>query len=80
MTNVVGNSREIQAELLAIVQRNNTKVTELTALPEEIRAQLDMQVFNDMMYLLHYINSLHAILEDVAEDEEEVEEPTFVFH
>lgn len=66
MVNVVATSRELQERIEEIVQRNNTKIRALNELPDQIRASIDMELFDDMEYLLRYIVALHDVLSDVS--------------
>lgn len=67
MVDATVTSRQLQDELQALVARNNDKVKLFNILPEEIRASMDTEVFDDIDFLLKYIRALHMILEDAAE-------------
>lgn len=69
MGSVTATSDEIQNKIKEIVTRNNAKVTGLNSLPELVRAQMDMQVFDDIDYLLRYITALHGIIGDMSKVE-----------
>ena len=64
MVNVVSTTKDIHSHIEEIVQRNNQKIQELNALPPAIRSQMDLQIFDDIEYLLRYINALHAALQE----------------
>lgn len=68
MVNVVTTSKEINNKLLELVARNNEKIEGVNQLPKVVREHMDMEVFDDIQFLLTYINSLHALLKELAED------------
>lgn len=78
MANAVTSSEAIQAEVAAIVARNNQKITEINTLPDMIRSQMDLEIFDDIEYLLRYIKALHGVIEDLSADVKK-ESATFEF-
>ena len=67
MPNVLVSSDEIQKGVEEIVARTNAQITMLNALPQELRGAMDMQVYDDIEYLLRYINALHAVIDEVSQ-------------
>ncbi len=67
MVNVVVSSEEILKGVEEIVERTNNQIRMINALPNEIRSSMDLQVYDDIEYLLRYINALQATLAEVAQ-------------
>jgi len=67
MVNVVVTSGQLREQLQEVVARTNEKIKVTNALPASIRDQMDMEVFDDIEFLLKYITSLHAVMADIAE-------------
>ena len=66
MVNVVVTTKEIHRQLLEVVERNNQKIQGINQLPDLVRSQMDMQIFDDIDFLLRYITALHGVLEEAA--------------
>jgi len=66
MVNVVVTSKEIQRQLTDVIERTNQKIIGLNSLPNLVRSQMDMQIFDDIEFLVKYINALHGVLDEVA--------------
>lgn len=64
MANVTATSSEIHDRIQEIVARSNEQIKFLNSMPSEFRAQMNMQVYDDLEFLLRYINALHRMLED----------------
>ena len=64
------SSSEIQKGIEDIVRRTNEQILYLNSLPPPLREQMNMRVYDDIEYLLRYITALHAVLDDVAVEEQ----------
>lgn len=64
MPDVTTSSKEIHERIEEIVARSNEQIRFLNSMPDEFRAQMNMQVYDDLEYLLRYINALHNMLAD----------------
>jgi hypothetical protein len=69
MVNVATSSIEILKGVEDIVKRTNEQIKFLNSLPADIRHQMNTQVYDDIEYLLRYINALQATLAEVAQND-----------
>lgn len=64
MPDVTTSSRDIHKRIEEIVARTNEQINFLNSMPGEFREQMNLQVYDDIEYLLRYITALHNMLAD----------------
>lgn len=71
MPNVALTSKEITDNVAAAVDRLNNRIQYINRMPKAMRSQIDMKLFDDIEYLVRYINALHAVIADLRKEQDE---------
>lgn len=70
MANVALTSKEITDNVAAAVDRLNNRIQYINRMPKAMRSQIDMKLFDDIEYLVRYINALHAVIADLRKEQD----------